>query len=370
MIAYYLPQFHETPENNDWWGKGFTEWTNTKSAKPLFPGHYQPRIPYRENYYDLKDVNTLSEQAKLAIKYGIDAFCIYHYWFKGKKLLYEPVEIFRDTPSVRITYCLSWANEPWTRAWNGKKRQVLIDQEYGSEKDWTEHFEYLSGFFHDKRYLTVNDKPMMIIHRPAHIGKRYSEMIDLWDKLAKEHGFDGLYMVQTLNGFEKKLLPGFDAAIEYEPMYTIKHSLPFNIKMLRYFKALSNRAFSKFGIQWTYLLDTIGYDEVWKAIIKRQAESTYGKTTYPGAFVDWDNTSRRGGKATIFLGATPEKFLYYFKNTLIAARKHYQSDLVFINAWNEWAEGTYLEPDERYQVSYLEALKKARQEFEESQYNE
>ena len=151
IIAFYLPQFHEIEENNKWWGKGFTEWTNVKSGKPLFRGHYQPKVPLNNNYYDLSNISVMKEQAKLAKKYGVDGFCFYHYWFNGKKLLNKPLEQLIQNSNIDLSYCLSWANETWSRRWNGNEKEILIKQEYGGEKEWEEHIQYHLQFFMDKR---------------------------------------------------------------------------------------------------------------------------------------------------------------------------------------------------------------------------
>lgn len=357
MIAYFLPQFHEIPENNLWWGNGFTEWNNTKKARPLFDGHYQPRIPYNEKYYDLKDPETLEWQSELALHHGINTFCFYHYWFNGKKLLHKPMELFTKDSSSKIKFCMSWANEPWTRSWNGKKKQVLQPQEYGNQDDWVTHFNYMKEFFEDGRYLRIDDKPVLAIHRASHL-ENCDKMIQLWRELALKEGYAGLHIVQTLNGFEKNIVPVFDAAIEYEPMYTIRYDLPFKVQSARYSKALLNRVFEVFGFRSASLIDLIDYDYVWNRILNRK-KADQSTVVYPGAFVDWDNTSRRNNHGTVFTGTTPEKFFHYMKRRLFTAEKVYGTNTLFINAWNEWAEGDYLEPDEKYQYSYLEALKQA-----------
>lgn len=355
MIAYFLPQFHEIPENNLWWGKGFTEWANTKSAIPLFNDHYQPRVPLNRNYYDLSDPSTLDWQSEMALNFGVNVFCFYHYWFRGKLLLDKPIRIFKDKSSAKVKFCISWANEPWTRAWNGKKRQVLINQDYGGFKDWEAHFNYLKQFFEDDRYLRINNKPVMVIHRPSHMSS-YAEMIGAWRDLANQSDFDGIHIVQTLNGFESRLLPGFDAAIDYEPMYTLRSDIPFLRQSIRYGKALINRTLEPFGLSRGASMDIVDYNYIWKRILTRKIEKQ-SEPIYPGAFVDWDNTSRRRRRGTVISGASPSKFRDNMKKLFVKMELEYKTDTVFINAWNEWAEGDYLEPDQKYGYAYLQALK-------------
>ena len=191
IIAFYLPQFHEIPENNKWWGKGFTEWVNVKKARPLFENHNQPRVPLNKNYYNLLDEKTQKEQVKLANDYGLYGFCFYHYWFDGKLLLEKPVEKFLKNKSLDTHFCICWANEHWTNAWANKEAKVLIEQKYGNKKEWKDHFDYLLNFFKDDRYIKENNKPLLVIYRPELIDC-LKEMLEFWDEEAKKHGFAGL----------------------------------------------------------------------------------------------------------------------------------------------------------------------------------
>ncbi|HFR3551845.1 TPA: glycoside hydrolase family 99-like domain-containing protein, partial [Streptococcus suis] len=191
-IAFYLPQFHSIPENDEWWGKGFTEWTNMKAAKPLFEGHNQPRIPLNNNYYNLLDEKTMEWQVELAKKHGLYGFCFYHYWFNGHMLLEKPMEIMRQSEKINFPYTICWANEPWTNAWKSDgNEKTLIAQHYGREKEWKQHFEYLLQFFKDKNYIVENNKPLLLIYRPEII-ECLNEMLDYWNKLAIEAGFSGI----------------------------------------------------------------------------------------------------------------------------------------------------------------------------------
>ena len=190
IITFYLPQFHEIPENNEWWGKGFTEWVNVKKAQPLYEGHEQPRVPLNENYYNLLDPNVQVWQAKIAKEYGVYGFCYYHYWFNGKLLLEKPMENMLKNRDIDIPFCVCWANEPWTRAWVGETK-VLIPQLYGEKREWKEHFDYLLPFFKDSRYICDDGKPLVVIYRPEVI-ECLNEMLDYWNELAIQEGFEGV----------------------------------------------------------------------------------------------------------------------------------------------------------------------------------
>ncbi|WP_272031451.1 glycoside hydrolase family 99-like domain-containing protein [Oceanobacillus kimchii] len=343
IIAFYLPQFHEVQENNKWWGKGFTEWSNTKKAKPLFNNHYQPREPYRDFYYDLTNPGVREWQANLAKKYGIYGFCYYHYWFKGRRLLERPFNEVLASGKPDFPFCLSWANEPWTRNWNGGSRAILMPQNYGDKKDWKEHFNYLIKAFKDDRYICVGNKPLFVIYRPELIPNLIN-MMDYWDKLAKQQGLEGIYFVQTFNGF-RPLAPinRFDAAVEFEPHFTLAHGR--NNNFWRKIKGFSGE--KKF----------IDYDRIWESILNRN--TFQHKKLFLGAFNDWDNTARMQASGTIYHGASPTKFKSYLSRQIYRAKNVYDSEFLFINAWNEWAEGAYLEPDKRYKYCYLEAVSDA-----------
>lgn len=343
ILAFYLPQFHEIAENNDWWGKGFTDWTNVKKAKPLFDGHYQPLEPLNDNYYDLDDIEVMKWQSKIAQDHGVYGFCYYHYWFNGKLLLEKPLENMLNDVDVTIPFCLSWANEPWARTWDGQNSNVLMSQEYGNEKEWRKHFDYLLLFFKDKRYIKEGNKPMMIIYKTMHI-PRVDEMCEYWDELAKENGFDGLYIVETLGGVQNKpFLDISKAAIEFEP----------NLTMNSVDKSIFSRIIRKINKINFNGLTIFNYDEIWERVFKRDPLRYKDKKLFLGGFVGWDNTARKGSKGTVFKGSNPYKFELYIKKQIERSTGRY----LFINAWNEWAEGTYMEPDKRYNFSFLEAIK-------------
>jgi hypothetical protein len=348
ILAFHLPQFHTIPENDEWWGKGFTEWTNTKKAKPLFKSHHQPRTPKDDNYYDLSDLRSLSWQMDLANQYGLDGFCYYHYWFNGKLLLEKPLDLMRDLPN-RIPYCFCWANEPWIRSWEGSSK-VLMEQTYTGKADWQAHFEYLKRFFLDEKYIKIDNKPVFVLYKTKSIDD-CEDMIAFWDDSCKALGFSGIYIIEEVNGFQNSIeCSNSSAYLEFEPLYTIKFSRNLLDKTQDYL----SRKFFDITHNSSNLI--YSYDKTWHNIIKRKRKSIEDKNVCLGAFVDWDNTARKGKKSTIFTGATPEKFEKYMIKQISNA-KQLNSPFVFINAWNEWGEGTYLEPDNLSGFKYLEALK-------------
>lgn len=359
IIAYYLPQFHTFPENDRWWGKGFTEWTNVKNAKPIYKGHNQPRIPLGGNYYDLTDIETIKEQSRLAQKYGIYGFCYYHYWFNGKQIMEKPMELMLTEKEITLPFCISWANHDWTKAWAQKSKEMLMKQTYGQKDDWITHFNYLLPFFKDDRYIKINNKPIFLLYQPQNMPV-LREMFTLWNELAQENGFSGLcYMYQHFQ-YNHLTDPNgdiFDYGIEYEPMYT-KQRLLYTIPSL--FHKFAHEAGKKIGLKpqlWNLI--QYNYDRAWKDILSR---SPRDEKMIPGAFVDWDNSPRYGKDAAFYPGYSAEKFSYYLKKQIINAREKYHKDMIFLFAWNEWGEGGYLEPDETEGYARLEAIKTALKE--------
>jgi len=371
VIAFYLPQFHEIPENNEWWGKGFTEWVNVKKAAPLFDGHIQPRIPLDENYYNLLDSDVQIWQANLAKEYGVYGFAYYHYWFNGKLLLEKPAENMLKDVRIDIPFCFSWANEPWTNVWvDPNNSKILLQQTYGGEKEWEEHFSYLLPFFKDERYIKEDGKPLFIIYR-ADIIPNISLMMDYFDKRAKEEGFPGIsFAYQHLYNAKEKMEDDsrFDYNIHFEPIYA---EFELTKDQYRFLKAIK-RIISDFFERYTKInfrsltpkkqLRVFDYDKVWQNIIDR---APFNEKCVPGAYVDWDNTPRKGEKGKLHKGASPEKFKHYFKIQVQRTRDIYQKDMIFMYAWNEWAEGGYLEPDQRYGHGYLKAIKEVLEETNE-----
>lgn len=361
VIAYYLPQFHCIPENDEMWGKGFTEWTNLRNAKPLFDGHNQPRVPLNDNYYNLLDDDVKKWQVGLANKYGIYGFCFYHYWFNGKQLLEKPVIQFLKNKELDIHFCLSWANEPWTKAWVSKNDAVLYEQYYGREKEWQAHFAYLLPFFKDERYITRDGKPLFIIYRPEQIDC-LNQMLDYWTALAKENGLTGISFAFQHIDFEYAHNyddSRFDYNIEYEPLYALDNLETKKKRFIQMLKTIDDISFkfTNHKLSEYYLkVRKIEYDSVWKSCIESGPRS---KKSIGGAFIDWDNTPRRANKGVVYTGANPGKFENYFRKKINKIRTEYEvNDMIFLFSWNEWAEGGYLEPDTKYQYGYLESIEK------------
>ncbi|MBW7618013.1 glycosyltransferase WbsX family protein [Citrobacter portucalensis] len=350
VIAFYLPQYHIIPENDEWWGKGFTEWTNVKKAKPLFKGHSQPRVPLNRHYYNLLNKETLIWQADLANNYGIDAMCFYHYWFAGRLLLEKPAEILLANKDIDMQFLFSWANEPWTRTWDGSHKDILMAQEYGTVEDWEKHFNYLRPFFEDPRYLKHNGKPIFILYRSAGFDE-CDQWIACWRRLAKNTSFKDIHFVNSHTSFindTRKL--DFNANLYFEPMCTVGHDLGGYNKKFKKIVARAKR-FLNTIIGTKFVENKLNYDFVWRKILAKDIN----EIQYPGAFVDWDNSARKNTRALVMTGASPEKFSFYFEK-IYNKGSISGCPYIFINAWNEWAEGTYLEPDEKNKYSYLESI--------------
>ena len=350
ILALYLPQFHEVAENSQWWGEGFTEWTAVKAAKPLFEGHQQPIVPFKKRYYDLMQKETMENQAKLMHQYGIDGMCIYHYYFKdGKKILEKPAENLLKWTDIDMPFCFSWANESWVRSWSNlndgnpwseiedqhfmKKKEengILLEQQYGDYSSWVEHFYYLLPFFRDKRYIKKDGKPVFFIYRAQSIGC-LGEMAKCWRDLALQEGFTGIYLIGA--NCDENAKSAVDELFIQEPQDTIiqcqeKYVDKINVEKYLYF------------------------DDIWKKILRKPIPK------YPvsfGAFCGYDDSPRRGSHSTVVYGRTPQKFEFFLTELLRKAEKN-ESNFVIINAWNEWGEGMYLEPDENNRFDYLEAV--------------
>jgi len=359
VIAFYLPQFHRIPENDDWWGEGFTEWVNVKGGKSFYHWQVQPRIPLNNNYYCLLDGDTQVWQAELAKKYGIYGFCYYHYWFDGHMLLEKPMESMLKNDNVNIPFCICWANEDWTNAWVSPNADILISQTYGNEDEWVMHYKYLSDYFKDRRYIVEDNMPLMIIYRPEII-LCMNQMIDCWNKLAIQDGFAGLKFAYQSAGLDYPVQQDnskFFYDIEMQPMYARIAGRGMNRQKARDFTTKMMRTTI---LTWVYnsikkitgpkILD---YDYVWETILATPPLST---KSLPCAFVDFDNTARRKENGWLFKGVSVEKFKKYFFRLAEKTINEYHADKIFIFSWNEWAEGGYLEPDEYNRYGYLEVI--------------
>ncbi|WP_027209064.1 glycoside hydrolase family 99-like domain-containing protein [Butyrivibrio hungatei] len=368
VIAFYLPQFHPIPENDKLWGTGFTEWTNVKKAKKYKDDQYQPREPLNDNYYDLRDISVIRWQTELAKEYGIYGFCIYHYWFNGKLLLEKPLEMMLEAKDIKFPYCICWANENWTNQWKANTNyEVFFEQKYGNRNDWENHFEYLYQFFIDDRYIKINGKPLLVIYRPDII-ENIDEMLYFWNEKAKEYGLKGLCFAyqkvdEAFFNFENGKDKMFDYHIEYQPSSVMNWA---QSKKMKKIVEIKRKVFRWLGehldtnVFTTIIVKTGGmardYDKDWTAILKHEPKS---RKDVPCAFVDWDNTPRRGRRGIYYKNVSCKSFGAYFKELIKKAEKQYAKDFLFVFAWNEWAEGGYLEPDKKNRYGYLEAIKEA-----------
>lgn len=366
IIAMYFTQLHSIKENDAWWGKGFTDWVNVKKAVPLFNAHYQPRAPLNLNYYDQSSIETIRDQVDLAKQYGIYGFCHYHYWLDGRQLLETPTNLFLKNTDIDFPFCLSWANETWSRKWDGHDHDILIKQTHPPTiESWSKHFDYLINAWSDERAIKIDGKPVFIIYRPQKI-QQIDAMLAYWDKRARESGLKGLYYIfqKQYEPSDKSCLKSFDAEFQFQPFEAI-HTTGYSQVSVRNQKIrILIDGLPKFvqSIVWALWAScrkscTVHqYDKIWEQIIQNNLKSP--ENVFPGAFVDWDNTARYGRRATIVNGATPDRFNYWLKKLVIATSDR-PDDLnyIFLNAWNEWAECAYLEPDEKYGLQYLEAIK-------------
>jgi len=340
-IAFYLPQFHAIPENDEWWGKGFTEWTNTKRAVPMFEGHNQPRVPSEEfGYYDLLFTPDIQKrQMELAQKYGVHGFCYYYYWFNGRKLLEKPLENVLKNPDLDMPFCICWANHNWTRRWDGREHEVLMPQIHDEVSD-EQFLIHILPILKDPRYIRINDAPYLQIYCFG-LFSNFAKTVKRWREIAKENGIDNLHVsITPYGGYTYTTFKdlGCDSMTEFPPHKVSTVSINHNIDGL-------NPNFT--GMIHDY------EDYVYRAMNKTKEEHL----VFKGAMLGFDNTARLMEKATIFHGSTPEKFKKLMLSLIDATSRNNESErLIFINAWNEWAEGNYLEPDKKHDKSYLEAL--------------
>ena len=374
IISYYLPQFHEIPENNEMWGKGFTEWTNVKKAKPLFEGHQQPVEPLDDNYYNLLEKDVIRWQTNIAKDHGIYGFCFYHYWYNGHMLLQKPIELFLNEKSIDYPFCICWANHDWTSSWADKEFRVIYKQDYSDKQDWDNHFYYLLPYLKDKRYIRVNGNPLVVLYEAAGIPEMNS-MLDRWQELAKENGFARIeFAYQCVTGDE---IVGFDSSrftfdIEYQPQYVrelvYKKGAKRNRTITYYTKKLLNALhidYKKYKRQQNVdnaTVTVVDYDDAWEKVI---AMGPVTRKSIPGAFVRMDTTPRIQNRGFVTQGMTPDKLYTHLKDQIIKCRDVYKQDMIFMFAWNEWAEGGYLEPDKKWGYGTLEAIKKALEDTNE-----
>lgn len=355
LIAFYLPQYHPIPENDEWWGKGFTEWTNVAKAKPLFKGHYQPHLPADLGFYDLRVPEVREQQAELAREAGIEGFCYWHYWFAGKQLLERPINEVLASGKPDFPFCIAWGNETWTGIWHGAPNRILIEQTYPGGEDYKKHFYSLLKAFVDNRYMTIDQKPLFLIYKPKLIPDIRS-FTDLWRELAAKEGLAGLYFVGIGQGcdWETEKL-GLDA-----------------MTLTAYDKFKDNQ---KQNVISDFVVNMVGKRNIrklYRKVLRRpfdiydfkNAKQVLNDTNvnfeyFPCIVPNWDNTPRSNLNGFVLRDSTPEYFASVLEQAITKV-SDYESDhqLVFIKSWNEWAEGNHLEPDMKFGKAYLEVIRK------------
>ena len=352
FFSYYLPQFHEIPENDEWWGKGFTEWVNVKKAEPLYPGHIQPKHPLNNDYYNLLDKETVKRQTGLMKEFGLYGMIYYHYYFKGKLLLEKPAENLLSWKDIQQPFFFCWANHDWNRSWEGKT-EVLVKQEYGGMDDWEKHFQYLLPFFQDERYEKKNNMPLFLLFKCGFSEK--DEMFAYFDKRCKDYGFDGIFLIETFEGsrgkggltgsfanFKEKCAHVTKAVHTREP---VTASLAYSYYIFNdLIQIINRRLHYEIGrlVNQPYLYRFDG-NKLYKKMINESARLD----AIHGLFFEWDNSPRHKNRGYVINPPSKQLFVEYMDTI-----KH--DEYVFVNAWNEWAEGMMLEPTEEYGYRYLE----------------
>lgn len=340
IVAFYLPQFHPIPENDAWWGTGFTEWRNVARALPQFEGHAQPRLPADLGFYDLRLPDVMREQMKMAREYGIGAFCTYFYWFAGKTLLEAPLRQWLADPSLDLPICLCWANENWSRRWDGRGEDVLIGQAHSPEDDLA-FIEYVAPYLRDSRYLRVEGRPMLLVYRPGLLSDA-GATAERWRNWCRDHGIGEIHLayVQSFDNVDPKNI-GFDAAVAFPPNNVSLRPITSEFRLL-------NAEFAGDVYDWRELARGA------------MAAKSPAYRLYPGVNPGWDNEPRRSARGRSFVRATPRAFGEWVRSAIATARQRSAgAPLVFVNAWNEWAEGAVLEPDVLRGYAWLEATRKA-----------
>ena len=336
LIAFFLTQFHPTPENDRWWGKGFTEWTNVTKASPLFNGHYQPHLPTDLGFYDLRLRETRQEQIQLAKQYGIDGFCYHYYWFSGTRILNRPLDDMLADRESDMPFCLCWANENWTRRWDAAEHQILISQEYLPDDDLN-FIKSLIPFFNDSRYIRLRGEPFLIVYRPQHLPNP-RRTVQVWREHCEQAGIGRIHVCAALtHGNETYGQFGFDSGVEFPP-----HNL--------HCRNVNDRI----EFNDTFYGNVMEYQDIAQSYLaRRYHEPSVFKTVFPS----WDNTARAHERALVVLNATPHNYEHWLSKTMDQTGAEFPDEdrFVFINAWNEWAEGCHLEPDRRFNRDFLAA---------------
>lgn len=346
IIAFYLPQYHPIPENDEWWGKGFTEWTNVARARPLFPGHYQPRIPADLGFYDLRVSEVRERQAELARNAGIDGFCYWHYWFDGgRRLLERPFNEVLASGKPDFPFCLAWANESWyAKLWDkdARKDRLLIEQTYRGESQYERHFHDVLPAFKDRRYIKVDGKPVFMIYKPL-ASSEIPTFIATWRRLAAENGLPGIYFIAHCNG-DRKNISAY-RALDVDAVNTF---CLYDYRCKRNFLRKSVDYLYRHLLRKPYI---VPYKRASKFFFDKNTDCD--EKTCPSIITGWDHTPRSGNKGTVFTNETPAQFGLH-ADTVI---KNTKGKFIFIKSWNEWAEGNYLEPDLKWGLAFLDVLK-------------
>jgi hypothetical protein len=344
VIAFYLPQFHPIPENDAWWGPGFTEWTNVARARPLFPGHQQPHIPADLGFYDLRVADTREAQAKLAKRYGIEAFCYWHYWFAGRRILERPYTEMLQSGKPDFRFCLAWANQTWSGTWHGAPDDILIEQTYPGAHDDEDHFEHVLPAFRDPRYLRVDDRPLFYVFRPELLPDPRA-FVERWRSLAERAGLGGIYLVAEVSDllgrgpvYTNVTKDSFDAGVYIR--------LPARVDRLATFEMRLTRKLLRWPEHYRYATEPIETPPVLVA-----------EPIYPCVYPNWDNTPRSGRQGLVLKSPTPNAFRVHVRAAVESlARTASAHRLLFVKSWNEWAEGNYLEPDLDHGHEFLTVL--------------
>lgn len=334
LIAFYLPQFHPIAENNEWWGPGFTEWHNVVAARPLFPGHYQPHLPADLGFYDLRVPEVRAAQAVLAQRYGIEGFCYWHYWFEGRRLLERPFDEVLATGTPALPFCLAWANESWSRRWLGEDRDVLLAQTY-SARDDVKHSRWLARAFCDPRYIRVRGRPLFLVYRPDDLPDPARFLATLGNECARQ-GSEPPFVLGTNSHRDADCRAlGLAGTVDWEPRLG----------------AIVDEGATVYD-------DELTVTDYAQARDRMHATATRYET-FPSVLVSWDNTPRRGTSGVVFTGSSPERFAEALESAFDRIENREPGErIVFLNAWNEWAEGNHLEPDQRHGLGYLVATRR------------
>lgn len=355
VIALYLPQFHPIPENDEWWGKGFTEWTNTAKARPLFRGHIQPHLPADLGFYDLRVPETRIAQAELAREHGVGGFCYWHYWFAGKRLLERPFNEVLCSGEPDFPFCLGWANETWTGIWHGTPGRILIEQTHPGIEDYRRHFEVVREAFEDPRYMTVDGKPIFMVYKPHNLPNSL-EFTDCWRNLAKSVGLEGLYLI----GFaDHNWIPeehGFDASAADHALLCTETALSGPRKFVnRLSRRLTGQTSSQLQSRIRPKPRIYAYKDYVKHVYDMEPKALF---RHPTVMPGWDNTPRSGTRGVVLQGTSPELFRLHLQGALArVVQETADRRIIILKSWNEWAEGNYMEPDMEHGSRYLEVLR-------------